>query len=52
MVQIVAIALLLAPLTGGWQLIAIVLFWVAVALTWISGLLYLFPPNMPTQSAP
>ncbi|MEO1622029.1 MAG: CDP-diacylglycerol--glycerol-3-phosphate 3-phosphatidyltransferase [Cyanobacteria bacterium J06632_3] len=51
-VQIVAIALLLAPLTGFWQLIAIVLFWVAVALTWISGLLYLFPPNTPTQSAP
>ena len=51
-VQIVAIALLLAPLTGFWQLLAIVLFWVAVALTWISGLLYLFPPNTPTQSAP
>ena len=42
-VQIVAIALLLAPLSGIWQTSGIALFWVAVALTWISGLLYLLP---------
>ena len=42
-VQIVAIALLLAPLSGTWQVAGIILFWVAVALTWISGLLYLLP---------
>ncbi|PZO19758.1 MAG: CDP-diacylglycerol--glycerol-3-phosphate 3-phosphatidyltransferase [Leptolyngbya foveolarum] len=42
-VQIVAIAILLAPLSGIWQMLGIVLFWVAVALTWISGLLYLLP---------
>jgi CDP-diacylglycerol---glycerol-3-phosphate 3-phosphatidyltransferase len=42
-VQIVAIALLLAPPAIGFQPIGIVLFWVAVALTWISGLLYLKP---------
>lgn len=42
-VQIIAISLLLAPLPGTWQLSGIVLFWVAVALTWVSGLLYLLP---------
>ena len=42
-VQIVAIAFLLSPLTGAWQSLGIVLFWLAVALTWISGALYLFP---------
>lgn len=44
-VQIVAIALLLAPLSGLWQTAAIILFWLAVALTWISGLLYLTSPG-------
>lgn len=42
-VQIIAIALLLAPLSGPWQTLGIVLFWIAVVLTWVSGLLYLFP---------
>lgn len=42
-VQIVAIAILLAPLSGIWATLGIVLFWVAVALTWISGALYLLP---------
>ncbi len=42
-VQIVAIAILLAPLAGIGQTVGIVLFWAAVALTWISGLLYLLP---------
>lgn len=41
--QIVAIAILLAPLAGIWQTTGIVLFWAAVALTWISGALYLLP---------
>jgi len=48
-VQIVAIAILLAPLSGIWQTIGIVLFWVAVALTWISGLLYLLPAQKKTE---
>ena len=42
-VQIVAIAILLSPLSGIWLTVGIVLFWAAVALTWISGLLYLLP---------
>ncbi len=45
-VQIGAIALLLAPLTGLWQTAGIVLFWVAVILTWVSGLLYLLPAKV------
>ena len=42
-VQIVAIAVLLAPLSYPWPFIGVTLFWAAVALTWISGLLYLLP---------
>lgn len=42
-VQIVAIALLLAPLGEQWHPAGMVLFWLAVALTWISGALYLWP---------
>jgi CDP-diacylglycerol---glycerol-3-phosphate 3-phosphatidyltransferase len=47
-VQIAAIALLLAPLSGAWQVAGIVLFWIAVALTWVSGLLYLLPTKPST----
>ena len=42
-VQIAAIAYLLAPLPAPWQPLGIVLFWVAVALTLISGGLYVLP---------
>jgi len=41
--QMGAIALLMAPLPKGWALPAQGLFWVAVALTLGSGLLYLLP---------
>lgn len=41
-VQIVAIALLLAPVPA-LSLPSLVLFWLAVALTWISGAIYLWP---------
>lgn len=43
--QIAAIALLIAPLPQEWQIFAVSLFWVSVALTWISGAIYLFPPK-------
>ena len=45
--QIVAIALLIAPLPHSWQLFSLTTFWVSVALTWISGAIYLVPkqPN-------
>lgn len=41
--QIAAIALLIAPLPSAWQPIALILFWVSVALTLISGAIYLLP---------
>lgn len=42
-VQIVAIALLLSPWGLSYSALALVSFWLAVALTWLSGLLYLWP---------
>jgi CDP-diacylglycerol---glycerol-3-phosphate 3-phosphatidyltransferase len=47
--QIVAIAMLIAPLSiANWQLYGAIAFWVSVALTLISGLIYLLPT--PTAS--
>lgn len=42
--QIVAIALLIAPLPE-WRFIALIVFWISVALTLISGVIYLLPSN-------
>lgn len=42
--QIFAIALLIAPLSPAWDLPSLVAFWIAVAITLISGLIYIFPP--------
>ncbi|KGF71629.1 CDP-diacylglycerol--glycerol-3-phosphate 3-phosphatidyltransferase [Neosynechococcus sphagnicola sy1] len=41
--QIAAIALLIAPLSPTWQLPGLILFWLAVAITLISGAIYLWP---------
>ncbi|AFZ07376.1 CDP-diacylglycerol--glycerol-3-phosphate 3-phosphatidyltransferase [Oscillatoria nigro-viridis PCC 7112] len=41
--QIVAIALLIAPLSEAWNFPALIAFWVSVALTLISGAIYLWP---------
>ncbi|MGD1873743.1 MAG: CDP-diacylglycerol--glycerol-3-phosphate 3-phosphatidyltransferase [Mastigocoleus sp.] len=41
--QIIAIALLIAPLSPQWQIASISMFWVSVALTLISGGIYLLP---------
>lgn len=41
--QIVAIALLIAPLSEAWATLALVTFWIAVALTLISGGIYIAP---------
>lgn len=41
--QIAAIALLIAPLGNAWELPSLIAFWVAVALTLISGLIYILP---------
>jgi CDP-diacylglycerol--glycerol-3-phosphate 3-phosphatidyltransferase len=42
-VQMAAIALLIAPLSVDWQRLALLLFWLAVLLTWVSGIIYLLP---------
>ncbi|MGI0492459.1 CDP-diacylglycerol--glycerol-3-phosphate 3-phosphatidyltransferase [Alkalinema pantanalense CENA528] len=42
-VQMIAIALLIAPLPTAYQPLGILIFWVSVGLTWISGLIYLLP---------
>jgi CDP-diacylglycerol---glycerol-3-phosphate 3-phosphatidyltransferase len=44
--QIVAIALLIAPLPDPWKLLSLSAFWLSVALTWISGAIYLFPKKV------
>ncbi|NEO29072.1 MAG: CDP-diacylglycerol--glycerol-3-phosphate 3-phosphatidyltransferase [Symploca sp. SIO3C6] len=41
--QIGAIALLIAPTTTAWETFSVVAFWIAVALTLISGAIYLLP---------
>jgi CDP-diacylglycerol--glycerol-3-phosphate 3-phosphatidyltransferase len=41
--QIVAIALLIAPLPATWQTTAVAAFWISVVMTLISGLIYLQP---------
>ncbi|WP_159785879.1 CDP-diacylglycerol--glycerol-3-phosphate 3-phosphatidyltransferase [Sodalinema gerasimenkoae] len=43
--QIVAISLLLAPLPEPWPRVGVISFWAAVALTLISGVIYLLPPG-------
>jgi CDP-diacylglycerol---glycerol-3-phosphate 3-phosphatidyltransferase len=43
--QIIAIALLIAPLPLDWQIPAIIAFWIAVILTLISGAIYLLPSS-------
>ncbi|WP_017300486.1 CDP-diacylglycerol--glycerol-3-phosphate 3-phosphatidyltransferase [Nodosilinea nodulosa] len=47
-VQIAAIALLIAPLPPLWEVPAQVLFWLAVVLTLVSGLVYLWPQLKPS----
>lgn len=42
-IQTAAVACLLAPLPGSWFALALGLFWLAVGVTWVSGILYLWP---------
>ena len=44
--QIVAIALLIAPLSEAWNVAALIAFWISVALTLISGAIYLWPEKV------
>ena len=41
--QVVAIALLIAPLPESWRLPSLIAFWTSVVLTWISGVIYFWP---------
>lgn len=41
--QIVAIALLIAPLSETWRTSTLIAFWISVVLTWISGVIYFWP---------
>ncbi|HEY9875461.1 MAG TPA: CDP-diacylglycerol--glycerol-3-phosphate 3-phosphatidyltransferase [Candidatus Obscuribacterales bacterium] len=49
--QIVAIALLIAPLPQVWQIPSLIAFWLSVALTLISGVIYLLPQKSTHSSA-
>lgn len=44
--QITAIALLIAPLPVGWDIPCLILFWLSVALTLVSGVIYLLPQSL------
>jgi CDP-diacylglycerol--glycerol-3-phosphate 3-phosphatidyltransferase len=48
--QIVAIALLIAPLPAVWTTPSLVAFWLSVLLTWVSGAIYLMPRPAPVSS--
>jgi CDP-diacylglycerol--glycerol-3-phosphate 3-phosphatidyltransferase len=41
--QITAIAFFMLPLSSIWQTIGLIIFWLAVILTVVSGLIYVFP---------
>ncbi|WP_024750268.1 CDP-diacylglycerol--glycerol-3-phosphate 3-phosphatidyltransferase [Crocosphaera subtropica] len=47
--QITAIALLIAPLPQPWETISIMVFWLSVVLTLVSGMIYLLPTNSPEK---
>ena len=42
-IQIIAIAVLIAPLSSVWQMTGVVLFWISVLITLISGWIYIAP---------
>jgi CDP-diacylglycerol---glycerol-3-phosphate 3-phosphatidyltransferase len=48
--QIVAIALLIAPLSAAWSVPSLAAFWVSVAFTWVSGAIYLLSAAPPIKS--
>lgn len=43
--QIIAIALLIAPLSEAWTIPELIAFWICVLLTLISGVIYVLPPT-------
>ncbi len=49
--QIAAIAFLIAPLSPTWQTISLVMFWLSVSLTLISGVIYVYPQVLANQAS-
>lgn len=49
--QIMAIALLIAPLPENWAIVAQVTFWISVAMTLISGVVYVISPSSKQKEA-
>jgi CDP-diacylglycerol---glycerol-3-phosphate 3-phosphatidyltransferase len=49
--QIAAIALLIVPESASWQAFSLIVFWISVALTLISGLIYLLPTQKSSASS-
>jgi len=43
--QIIAIALLIAPIPANWAIVATIAFWISVIFTLISGVIYVLPPQ-------
>lgn len=50
--QIVAIALLIAPLPSTWYPVSLTAFWISVAMTLISGGIYLWPQSASPKTEP
>jgi CDP-diacylglycerol---glycerol-3-phosphate 3-phosphatidyltransferase len=48
--QMIAISLLIAPLPIDWEITAQVAFWISVALTLISGLIYVLPDRISSST--
>ncbi len=48
--QIAAVALLIAPLPVSSRLPCLVVFWISVILTWVSGAIYLWPPKISSST--
>lgn len=47
--QIIAIAGLLAPIPSDYQMLTLILFWISVMLTVVSGIIYVWPTSSDTQ---
>ncbi len=48
-IQIIAISMLIAPLPSVWLIPSVIAFWISVILTWISGVIYLWPQTQDTN---
>lgn len=49
--QIAAIAFIIAPLSPTWQAISLIVFWLSVCLTLISGIIYVYPQVLANQAS-